>query len=196
MKAPVPPPTMPRRMRFAPFSAILCLLRLLCSMPPRYPRESGNLTSAIQWKGDSRLRGNDAVGGVGLAQPENLAIGCNIRARRGEIVEGMFGDADDVVLDELSAFAGTVFGVLDGAFPFQHGPAGKVVLRHLGEDGGEIDLAVAKRAEAPCPVDPALVAAINALAAGRIELGILDVEHLDPLVIDVDVVQVIELLQH
>ena len=69
------------------------------------------------------------------------------------------------------------------------------VLAELGEDRGEIDLPVAERTEAAGAVHPALVAAIDALPAGRIELGVLDVEHPDALVIDVDVVEIIELLQ-
>ena len=56
----------------------------------------------------------------------------------------------------------------------------------LAEDAAEIDLAVAQRAEAAGPVDPVLEAAIDALPAGRVELGVLDVERLDPLVVEVD----------
>ncbi len=66
----------------------------------------------------------------------------------GEIVEGLFGDTDDVVANECSTFAGAIFGVLEAALPLQDGPAGEVVLRELGEDGAEVDLAVAERAEA------------------------------------------------
>ena len=73
---------------------------------------------------------------------------------------------------------------------------GIAVLRHLGEDAGEIDLPVAERAEAPRPLDPGRIARIDALPPGRIELGVLDVERLDPLVVDVDEFEIVELLQH
>ncbi len=113
----------------------------------------------------------------------------------GEIVEGLFRDADDVCLDEVGAFARTVLRMLQRAFPLEHGPAVEVVGRHLGEDRAEIDLAVAERTEAAGALDPALIAAIDALASGRVELGILDVEHLDPVLVDVDVVEIVEALQ-
>ena len=91
--------------------------------------------------------------------------------------------------DEVRPFARAVLGVLQAAFPFHHRPAVKVVLRQLREDAAEIDLAVAERAEAPGAVDPGLEAAIDALPAGRVQLRVLDVEHADPVVVDVDVGQ-------
>ena len=47
----------------------------------------------------------------------------------------------------------------------------------------------------PARFDPALVAGIDALPAGRVELGVLHVEGLDALVVDVDEVEIVELLQ-
>src|SRR5271166_4471836 len=114
----------------------------------------------------------------------------------GEIVERLLGHADHVMLDELGALGRAVLGVLEAAFPLQHRPRRVTVLRHLGEDAGKIDLPVAERAETPRALDPRRVARIDALAPGRIELGVLDVERLDPLVVDVDEVEIIELLQH
>src|SRR5271166_725236 len=114
----------------------------------------------------------------------------------GEIVERLLGDADDVLRDELGALAPPVFRVLETALPFQHRPGGIAVLRHLGENAGKIDLPVAERTEAPRPFDPRRIARVDALPPGRIELGVLDVERLDPLVVDVDELEVVELLQH
>ncbi len=108
----------------------------------------------------------------------------------------MFRHADDVVLDEFRAFAGSVFGMLQGAFPFDHGPAVEIVGRHLGKDRPEIHLTIARRTEPSGPVHPALEAAIDALPPGRIELRVLDVEHLDPVFVDVDIVEIIQALQH
>src|SRR5665213_264833 len=85
--------------------------------------------------------------------------------------------------------------MLEAAFPFEHGPGGVAVLRELREDGREIDLSIAERAEAPGSRDPGLVAGIDALPAGRIELGVLHVEGLDALVVDVDEIEIVELLQ-
>src|SRR5690606_24125160 len=104
----------------------------------------------------------------------------------GEVVECLLGDADDVMLDEGRAFCRSVLGMLEAAFPFQHRPAVVPVLRELREDAAEIDLAIAQRTEAAGPLGPALIARIDALPAGRVELGILHVEGRDALVIDVD----------
>src|SRR5208337_4425388 len=98
--------------------------------------------------------------------------------------------------DELGALARAVLRVLQAAFPFEDGPRRIAVLRHFGKNAAEVDLAVAERAEAPRPLDPRRIARIDALPPGRIELGILDVERLDPLVVDVDEFEIIELLQH
>src|SRR3546814_5006504 len=40
------------------------------------------------------------------------------------------------------------------------------------------------------------LAAIDPRSPGRVELGVLDVEHADPLVINVDELQIVERLQH
>ena len=60
----------------------------------------------------------------------------------------------------------------------------------------EIDLTVAERAEAARAFDPWRIAGIDALPSVRIELAVLDVKRLDPLVVDVDEFEVVELLQH
>src|SRR5579863_4222832 len=114
----------------------------------------------------------------------------------GEVVECLLGDADDVMLDEVGALARPVLGVLERAFPLEHGPGRIAVLGHLGEHAAKIDLPVAERAEAARPLDPRRIARIDALPAGRIELAVLDVERLDPLMVDVDEFEVVELLQY
>src|SRR5580704_8359131 len=85
----------------------------------------------------------------------------------GEVVERLLGHANDVLRDEFGALARAVLGMLQAALPFQHRPRRIAVLRHLGEDAAEIDLAVAERAEAARPVDPRRIPRINALLAGR-----------------------------
>src|SRR5262249_10465869 len=40
----------------------------------------------------------------------------------GEIIERLIGDTEDVIRDESRTLAGTVFGILQAAFPFQNGP--------------------------------------------------------------------------
>src|SRR3546814_16313805 len=66
----------------------------------------------------------------------------------------------------------------------------------LGENPAEIDLPVAQRAEAAGAIDPVLKPAIDPRTSGGVEFGVLDVEHADPLVINVDELQIVERLQH
>src|SRR5919106_1071996 len=56
-------------------------------------------------------------------------------------------------------------------------------------------LAVDERAEAAGAPQPGLEARVHPLPRARVELGVLDVERLDPLVVDVDEAEIIELLQ-
>src|SRR5258708_15223310 len=63
--------------------------------------------------------------------------------RSGEIIECLISDANDVVCDELRAFAGTVLGILQAAFPFQDGPRAVADRCQLGKNASEVDLTVA-----------------------------------------------------
>ena len=115
-------------------------------------------------------------------------------AGAGEIVEGGGGRLDDVFGYKGGAFGGALLGALDAAFPFQYGPAWKIVLGELREDSFEVDLAIAQRAESSGAIDPGLKASVDALAACRKELGILHVKHFNAVVIEVDVLEIVELL--
>src|SRR5690606_31794264 len=116
---------------------------------------------------------------VWIRKPQHAAQRLPVGAAAGEIVERVFGDADDVVADEGRAFARAVLRVLQAALPLHDGPAGEVVPGQAGEDRLEVDLAVAQRTEAPGAVDPVLVAAVHAAARVGAVLGVLDVEHAD-----------------
>src|SRR6266571_578627 len=133
-------------------------------------------------------------GGTMSGDAEHPAIRGLVGAGAREIVERLLGHTDDVVGDELRAFAGAVLGVLDATLPLEHRPAGIVVLGELREDRLEVHLTIAQGTEPAGAIDPRLESAIRALAAGRIELGVLDVKHADLVVIDVDVLEVVELL--
>jgi len=99
--------------------------------------------------------------------------------------------ANDMIPHELRTFARAVLRMLQRTFPFNNRPTVKVIRRHLGKDSAKIDLTVPKRPEAASTLDPRLIAAVDALTPRRIELGVLDVEHADHVLIDVDVVQTI-----
>src|SRR5690606_24786619 len=95
------------------------------TMPRRMRREAVVLEPSIAiWSSRSGNAEHAAVGGV-------------IGAAIGEIVEGTFGDPDDVVGHELSTLARAVLGMLQAAFPFDHGPAFEIIGRHFREDRAE-----------------------------------------------------------
>ena len=101
-----------------------------------------------------------------------------------------------MIADERSPLSRSVLRILDRALPFEDGPAPEIIMRHLRENLPEIDLPIAQAAKAARTVDPVLKPAIDTCATSRAELCILDVERLDPVMIDVDEGQIIELLQH
>ena len=94
----------------------------------------------------------------GYPIPSALLLAFTSVRAGGEIVEGVLGDADDMGGDEGRAFRRALLGMLQRALPFQHRPAVVVVFGELGEDGGEVDLSVAERAEAAGALHPALEA--------------------------------------
>src|SRR5437867_5469007 len=153
-----------------------------CTPPMNAPRPPPTMPSLSGW----------AMSG----DAEHTAIRGEVGAGAGEIVERLVRHPDDVVGDELRPFAGAVLRVLEAALPLEHRPTGIVVLRQLREDGLEVHLTVAEGTEPASAIDPRLEPAIHALASGRIELGILDVKHADLVVIEVDVLEIVELLQH
>src|SRR5436309_9987497 len=134
--------------------------------PPTMPSRSGRVVRASDVA--STMPGSPPSGDA-----EHAAVGSHVGAGTGEVVERFFGDADDVVGDELRPFASAVLGVLETAFPFEHRPARIVVLGELGEDRFEVHLAIAERTEPSGPIDPRLEPTVLALPPGRADLGAL-----------------------
>src|SRR5271154_1357515 len=167
-----------------------------CTAPMKAPSPPPTMPSRMRRPSAASLRPSIAMAILPSAQAERALDLLLVDRAGGEVVERLVGHADDVLLDKLGALARAVLGMLQGALPFQHRPGGISVLGELGENAAEIDMAVAERAEAPGAIDPGGIARIDALPAGRIELGVLGVEGLDALVIDVDEGEVVELLQH
>ena len=119
-----------------------------------------------------------------------------VRLRARKIVERAIGDANNMIANKRRALGRARFGMLDAALPLHHRPARIIVLRHLAEYLREIDLAVTQRTESPRPIDPILIAAINACAATRAELRILHMKRAHALVIKIEKRQIIQLLQN
>src|SRR5579864_8875283 len=100
-----------------------------------------------------------------------------------------------MLLDEFSALPRAVVAVLDRAFPLEHRPAIISIDGEAGKDRAEIDVAVAKRAEAARAVRPFGVARINALLWRGTKLRVLHMKRFDALVVNVDEPDVVERLQ-
>src|SRR5262245_21488453 len=79
-----------------------------------------------------------------LIQTENTRVHLRVRRARCEIVERLRRRSNHMRADERRAFARAVLGMLQAAFPLEHGPAVVTVLRKLREDAREVDLAVAR----------------------------------------------------
>ena len=131
-----------------------------------------------------------------LANAKHFTICCLVSAAIGKIIKGAFGDSDNVIGNELCAFARAVLRVFQAAFPLDNRPTIKVIGRHLGKDRRKIDLSITKGPEPSCPIYPRLIARINPLPTGWIKLCVFDMEHLDPILVDVDVIQIIHALKH
>src|SRR6516165_655742 len=131
-----------------------------------------------------------------LAQPQHPPDLLLVGTGGDEILERLLGYTNEVAPDELGSLARAVLGMLEAAFPFEHRPAVVAILSHLREDGTKIHLSVTERAEPAGAGHPGLKTRIDALPTGRIKLGIFHMEGLDPLVINVNERQVIEVLQY
>src|SRR5580704_5340995 len=113
-----------------------------------------------------------------------------------KVVKRFVRDVDDMVFDEGGAFPGSVFRTLEAAFPFENSPAFIIIGGQFAENRFEVDLAVTQGAKAARAVEPGLVAAVDSLATGGIEFGILYMEHADAVVIDIDIFEVVEALEY
>src|SRR6202171_1976684 len=99
-------------------------------------------------------------------------------------------------LNKRRPFRRSLLAALDATLPLQHGPSRKVILRQLGKYRIEINLPIPQRTKPTGSIYPRLIAPVNALAACRTKLRILHMKHLDPAVIKIEELQIIELLQH
>src|SRR5262249_29045313 len=123
-------------------------------------------------------------------------IGATIEAQRAKacaLVEGApreafevpLGHFADVCSDPTGRFTHPLLAILQTTLPLDHRPGVVAVRRQLAEDTTEVHLAVAHGTKTTGPTHPVLEARVDPLLAGRIELGILDVERLDPLMVEI-----------
>src|SRR5258708_38994491 len=120
-----------------------------------------------------------------LRETEHAAIRGLIRAGLCEVIERRARCLNYMACDEWSALGSALLGALDAAFPFEDRPTVEIILRELGKNAVEINLAVAGRTKTSGAVDPGLIAAVHTLTSSGIKLCVLHVKHLDPLVIKI-----------
>src|SRR5204862_1522143 len=100
------------------------------------------------------------------------------------------------IADEGRALGGSLLRRLEAALPLEHRPTLVVVLHELREDLLPVHLSVSRGAEATSAIFPVLIPAVHAGPSIRAEFGVLHVKGLDTLVIQLEVLDVVELLQH
>src|SRR5690606_1085371 len=131
-----------------------------------------------------------------ILQTQYLTIKLLVSSRRCKIIKGFVRHTNDVILDEFSSFSGTGDLIFYTAFPLHYSPAIVSVLCQSAANRFKIDLPIPWRTVATGTVQPALVATKCSLAAGRVKLGVLHMKGFDALMVKVDVLYVIQLLQH
>ncbi len=136
----------------------------------------------------------DAPGCPLFVYAKNTAIRRFVRATACEIIEGPGRNVDEHALYEWGALGGSLHGVFDAAFPFEHRPACVADLRQLRENTLEVNLPISQAAEATRAVSPVLVAAVDTRLCSWVVFGVLYVERLDMIFVDIDVADVIQLL--
>src|ERR1700678_321922 len=94
------------------------------------------------------------------------------------------------------AFARAMLRAFYAALPLHHCPAFVPILRQLRENSTEIHLAITQRSESSRAIHPRLKTSVHSLSRGGIKFRIFHVEHFYSRVIQIDVLQVIQLLQH
>src|SRR6267143_1439416 len=214
INAPGPPPTIPSRSRrFFPSLAFVFAviplapfqLPVACSKHFEQERPVSFLalpsaSSVISAVKNSLRPKEDSIHSESfpapLIQSQHPPIPPLIRPRTREIIKSSPRRLNDMPLNKRRPFRRSLFAAFDAALPHQHRPSRKLILRQLGKYGAEIHLAISRRTKPAGPIYPGLIAPVNALPSCRTKLRILHVKHLDPAVIKIDELQIIEPLQH
>src|SRR5882762_10048342 len=113
-----------------------------------------------------------------LRETEHAAIRGLIRAGLCEVIERRARCLNYMACDEWSTLGRTLLGALDAAFPLEDRPAVEIILRELGKNAVEINLAVAGRTKTSGAIDPGLITTVDALASGGIKLRVFHMKHL------------------
>src|ERR1700755_3534932 len=96
-----------------------------------------------------------------LDQSQHLPVAFRIRPPTGEVIERDLGGLDNMFSHERRAFRRPLLWALHTAFPLDHRPSIEAGFGQQREHAGEINLSVAQRTEAPGPLCPRLISAID-----------------------------------
>ena len=113
-----------------------------------------------------------------------------------KVVERVGWLPDQMFRNERRALGRPLFRMLERAFPFKHRPAVIAIVTQLGKNLGEINLPVAQRTEAAGTISPTGIASVHPCLSIGPKLGVFHMEGLDPFVVEIDELHIIELLQH
>src|SRR5581483_1202429 len=129
-------------------------------------------------------------------QAKNAPVGLLILSAAGKVVKCLRWRVDEHAFNEGRSLARALNGIFNAAFPLQHGPACKTVLRQFGEDLFEVNLPIPHAAEATRAILPVLVAAIDARSWRGMIFGVFDMKCLDMVLVVVEIADIVQLLQH
>src|SRR5690606_4654844 len=119
-----------------------------------------------------------------------------IRSGIGKIVECLFRYLNDMTVNEVNALSRTLYRIFNTTFPFNDCPPVEPIPGELCKDTLEIYLSISQRTEPSGPVNPVLIASINAGLSIFQKFGVLNVKRFYTLVIEVDKLQIIQLLKY
>src|SRR5579883_2170649 len=129
-------------------------------------------------------------------QAKNAPVGLFVLGAAGKVVKCFCWRVDEHAFNEGRSLARALNGIFNTAFPFQHGPACKTVLREPGEDLLEVNLSIPHAAEATRAIPPVLVAAIDARFWRGMIFGIFNMKCLDMVLVVVEIADIVQLLQY
>src|SRR6266704_2028460 len=101
---------------------------------------------------------------VSYLQPQYAVIGLDTLCAPGEIIKGPGWHIYEHATNKFGSFTCALHRILDAAFPFKHGPAGKAMLRQCREDPFEVNLSITWAAKTSWAIFPVLIATVDTRA--------------------------------
>lgn len=113
----------------------------------------------------------------------------------GKVIEGLFGNGNDMVVDKFVVFVCVGFIIFQVVFLFQYCLVGKIIFGQFIEYFFEVDLFVVGRVEMFGLLLSGLVFIVDVIVFVVVKFGVFDVKCFNMCMIDIDIGQVVYLLQ-